>query len=87
VLQAFAAQANPPVQTAAAGVTQEPPEQTAWPIELFPEQVGPVPQFFVGYEQLPSALPAQVPPQVASVPQDARLPCGFPEATGVQMPR
>ena len=54
---------------------------------LVPEQVGPAPQFFVGYEQVPSALPAQVPPQVASVPHEARFPCGFPDATGVHVPR
>ena len=53
-----------------------------------PEQLAAGPQTFVGYEQVPSALPAQVPPQVGSVPQDVRVlpPCGFPDWTGLHVP-
>jgi hypothetical protein len=36
---------------------------------MFPEQLA-VPQAEVGYVQLPSAWPAQLPPHVASVPHD-----------------
>ena len=48
-----------------------------------------VPQvLFVGYEHCPSLRPAHVPEHVGSVPaQEVRLPCGFPEATAVQVPK
>ena len=75
-------------QTVATGGWQAPLAQVDWATTLsVPEQLGPEPQFVVGYEQVPSALPAQAPPHVVSVPQDARFPWGGPEATALQMPR
>jgi len=73
-------------QVIGVGVTHEPREQTDWSTKLPALQLGPEPQFLVGYEQVPSAVPAQAPPQIASLPHDARFPCGWPEATALQMP-
>jgi hypothetical protein len=87
VLQAPLTQAKPSWQVVAGGVWQAPLAQVDWAMALsVPEQLGPAPHVFVGYEQVPSALPAQVPPQIASLPHDARFPCGWPEATALQMP-
>jgi hypothetical protein len=69
VLQADPEQANPPGQAAGAGIWQEPFAHVPLSMKPVPEQLA-VPQTAVGYEQLPSARPAHVPRQVASVPHD-----------------
>jgi hypothetical protein len=53
----------------AAGIWQAPLAQVPRASKLVPEQLA-VPQGALGYVQLPSLRPAQVPAQVASVPHD-----------------
>jgi hypothetical protein len=88
VLHTPLVQVNPDGQVVAVWAGHVPFRHVDWARTLsVPEQLAAAPQAFVGYEHSPSARPAQVPPHVRSLPQEARFPCGFPDATGVHVPR